>query len=213
MGRSLFTYTVWWLWYAWCVAAAPAASRAALGTATIKGRIALPEEYVLAKDAYASLFSSYADNTYRRRKAFPDAQGGFVFDGVEDGTHSLEIEATPYVFTAVKVVVKDGSVKEALASDVGDVAMPHEPLKMVPLRVTSFFEQRQKFNVMQWLKTPYGMMGFAVFSLLVMPYLKVDPEEYREMKKELSKMTGGGASGNGGGGGGSGDSAQRPKAQ
>lgn len=122
--------------------------------------------------------------------------GSFRFDDVADGVYSLDVEASPYVFSAVKVTVKDGAVKEALASEVGNAQLPldlDEGLRMVPLRITTFFEQRGKFSLWAFLKTPYGaMIGFALFSIVVMPYLKVDPEEYRQMKRELSQMTGGG---------------------
>lgn len=161
--------------------------------ASIQGQIVLPEELDLTKDAYITLFTSHSDNTHRRRKTFPDTQGSFEFEGVEDGVHSLDVEANPFYFTTVKLLIKDGVLKEALASDVGEAPMSVDgPLKLAPLRVVSYFEQKQGFDIMRWLKTPYGMMiGFAIFSLVVMPYLKVDPEEYREMRKELSNLTGG----------------------
>jgi hypothetical protein len=57
------------------------------------------------------------------------------------------------------------------------------------------------------------MMGFAVFALVVMPMLKVDPEEYAAMKAEASALTGGVIGGGevegGGGGGGSGSAVAR----
>lgn len=54
-----------------------------------------------------------------------------------------------------------------------------------------FFDRKQPFNVMGFLKTPYGMMiGFLVFSLVVLPMLKVDPEEYKAMVEEKDKLLG-----------------------
>ena len=57
---------------------------------------------------------------------------------------------------------------------------------------------------MAFLKTPYGMMfGFMAFTLIVLPMLKVDPEEYKAMKqetKQLKQMLSGGGGGGGGGG-------------
>ena len=104
----------------------------------------------------------------------------FRFDHLDDGVYSLDVEAPPYVFSAVKVTVEHGAVKEALASEVGNVPLPvDQGLRMVPLRVMQYFEQRGKFSLWALLKTPYGaMVGFALFSIVVMPYLKVDPEEY-----------------------------------
>ena len=74
-----------------------------------------------------------------------------------------------------------------------------------------FFDRKQPFNVMGFLKTPYGMMiGFLVFSLVVLPMLKVDPEEYKAMVEEKDKLLGKAAptttttnNNNNGGGGGS----------
>jgi len=139
----------------------------------------------------------------RRRKAFVDlASGTFRFDDVEDGVHVLDVVASPLVFSSVAVTVAGGVVKEALASDVGNAPLPvdkEEGIWMVPLRVHSFFEQRGKFSLWAFVKTPYGaMICFALFSLVVMPYLKVDPEEYRQMKRELAQMTGGDAGAAGG---------------
>jgi hypothetical protein len=122
-----------------------------------------------------------AGNTHRRRKAFLEAAtDSFRFDDVGDGVYSLDVEAPPYVFSAVKVTVENGVVKEALASEVGNVPLPvDQGLRMVPLRALQYFEQRGKFSLWAFVKTPYGaMIFFALFSVIVMPYLKVDPEEY-----------------------------------
>ena len=110
---------------------------------------------------------AFADNTHRRRKAFLDAvTDSFRFDDVDDGVYSLDVEAPPYVFSAVKVTVENGVVKEALASDVGNVRLPvDQGLRMVPLRVTQYFEQRGKFSLWAFLKTPYGAMIFFALCL------------------------------------------------
>ncbi len=124
---------------------------------------------------------AFIDNTHRRRKAFLEAAtDSFWFDDVDDGVYSLDVEAPPYVFSAVKVTVENGVVKEALASEVGNVPLPvDQGLRMVPLRAMQYFEQRGKFSLWAFVKTPYGaMIFFALFSVIVMPYLKVDPEEY-----------------------------------
>lgn len=63
------------------------------------------------------------------------------------------------------------------------------PLRLGPSSQISYFEQRKPFNIIAWLKTPYGLMiGFMVFSLVVMPLLKVDPEEYQQMLEEKKKL-------------------------
>lgn len=170
---------------------------AAAGGISIRGRVVVQDPLSLAAlplDTHAILFGSNADNTHRRRKAFVDlASGSFRFDDVMDGVYVLNVEATPFVFSAVKVTVDRGALKEALASDMGDAPLPldlDEGIRMVPLGRHSFFEQRGKFSLWAFVKTPYGaMIFFALFSLVVMPYLKVDPEEYRQMKRDIATLT------------------------
>ena len=42
---------------------------------------------------------------------------------------------------------------------------------------------------MAMLKTPYGiMLAFGAFALVVMPLLKVDPEEYKAMVEEKNRL-------------------------
>lgn len=51
-------------------------------------------------------------------------------------------------------------------------------LRRLPLGL----QKRQGFNLWAFLKTPYGMMAaFMLFSIFIMPRLKIDPEEYKEM--------------------------------
>lgn len=67
--------------------------------------------------------------------------------------------------------------------------MPY-PLRLRPSSGISYFEQKKSFNIIAWLKTPYGLMiGFMVISLVVMPMLKVDPEEYQQMLEERKKLS------------------------
>lgn len=90
----------------------------------------------------------------------------------------------------MKVVVK-GTDIQISSPDVPNAGkdLPY-PLRIPVLSMVQYFEQRQGFNVMSFIKTPYGMMiAFMVFSLLIMPMLKVDPEEYQEMMEEKKKLT------------------------
>jgi hypothetical protein len=52
-----------------------------------------------------------------------------------------------------------------------------------------FMQRRQPFNIVGWLKTPYGIIaGVMLFSVVVMPRLKVDPEEYQQMLEEKDRF-------------------------
>ena len=151
---------------------------------SIQGRIVMPRGFSVRSDAYVTLFSPSEGS--RRRKVFPSEDGRFQFYGVQDGTHSLDVELIPFHFATIKIVKKGSDVK-ATASDVQDAPVPY-PLKLSPLQVMSYFEQKQKFNLMKWVKTPYGIMiAFGVFSVILLPMLKVDPEEYRQMREAMKK--------------------------
>jgi hypothetical protein len=122
----------------------------------------------------------------RRRRVFPSEDGSFRFLGVQDGMHSLDVEAIPFIFPTIKIIKKGNDVTST-AADVQDAPVPY-PLKVSPLQVMSYFEQKQKFSLLKWLKTPYGiMLGFGLFSVILLPMLKVDPEEYRQMREVMKK--------------------------
>ncbi len=65
-------------------------------------------------------------------------------------------------------------------------------LVLRPTARTTFFETPQPFNLVAFLKTPYGMLiGFVAFAVFALPRMKIDPEEYEE-------LLGGGGGGGGG---------------
>jgi hypothetical protein len=90
----------------------------------------------------------------------------------------------------MKTVVKGADIQVS-SPDVPNAGkeLPY-PLRIPVLSMVQYFEQRQGFNALGFLKTPYGMMmAFMVLSLILMPMLKVDPEEYQEMMEEKKKLT------------------------
>ena len=90
----------------------------------------------------------------------------------------------------MKAILKGTTIKIS-SPDVPNAGndLPY-PIRVPALSLVQYFEQRQGFNIMSWIKTPYGMMlAFMVFSLVIMPMLKVDPEEYKEMVEEKNKLT------------------------
>lgn len=60
-----------------------------------------------------------------------------------------------------------------------------ETVPLLVLRPTAratFFEAPQPFNLVAFLKTPYGMLiGFVAFAVFALPRMKIDPEEYEEL--------------------------------
>jgi ER membrane protein complex subunit 7 len=89
----------------------------------------------------------------------------------------------------VKISVHEGEVHAIVPEFANKPAIAY-PLRIAPLTQMQYFEQKKPFSLWAWLKTPYGLMiGFMVFSLVVMPMLKVDPEEYAQMLEEKKKLT------------------------
>jgi hypothetical protein len=67
-------------------------------------------------------------------------------------------------------------------------------LVLRPTARATYFETPQPFNVVAFIKTPYGMLiGFVAFAVFALPRMKIDPEEYEEL------LGGGGAGGGAGG--------------
>ncbi|DBA79537.1 TPA: hypothetical protein ACH3X1_008239 [Trebouxia sp. C0004] len=51
-----------------------------------------------------------------------------------------------------------------------------------PLAKAEYYEKHPPFNLQGIIMSPYGLMiGFAIFAIVVMPMLKVDPNEYKEL--------------------------------
>ena len=89
----------------------------------------------------------------------------------------------------IKVEVK---ANEVLASspDVPNANDVPYPLRIPAINALDYFDPRQSFNIVGYLKTPYGaMIAFMLGSMVIMPMLKVDPEEYKEMVEERKKIT------------------------
>ena len=102
-------------------------------------------------------------------------------------THPTPAPSTKHPFQS-KVSVKGSTVKASAPEIAGSPDVPH-PLRIPALSRIAYFEPRQGFNFMAYLKTPYGLMlAFALFSVVIMPMLKVDPEEYKEMVEERKKL-------------------------
>jgi hypothetical protein len=110
-------------------------------------------------------------------------------DIAHDAQYQLMIKCGLLPGLQVKVVLVDAVVKATVPEMFGMQELPY-PLRIGPVSPIVYYEQRQGFNILAWLKTPYGMLlGFMVFTLLIMPLLKVDQEEYRQMQEERRKIT------------------------
>ncbi|KAL4439417.1 hypothetical protein ABPG77_008746 [Micractinium sp. CCAP 211/92] len=140
-----------------------------------------------------------------RLLAFPLPDGAFSFAEVPAGVHTLTVDVLGLIYPTVRLdvaVTRKGKVAAVAADASGAPALPY-PLLLRPYSRIEYFEKRQPFSLWAFLKTPYGMMAaFMVFSVFIMPKLKVDPEEYKEMMADRERERSGNSGGNGGGGGG-----------
>jgi hypothetical protein len=61
--------------------------------------VCLAEGGPVQPDTYVTLFSGEGS---RRRKAFPNVDGSFTIEGVDDGMHSLDVVSIGYFFPTVR---------------------------------------------------------------------------------------------------------------
>lgn len=127
----------------------------------------------------------------RRFVTFPSVDGSFKFKNIPKGIHSLEVYQVEFNYPTYTV---DTTQTDSIQVNVYDIpGIPPLPYPMVlrPISKAEYFEKKQPFDIVGFIKTPYGMMlGFLVFSLVVLPRLKVDPEEYKQMLEEKDKLIG-----------------------
>ncbi|KFM28921.1 ER membrane protein complex subunit 7-like protein [Auxenochlorella protothecoides] len=120
----------------------------------IEGRVILPETTPNALDTELVLSKEQGDEV----RTFPLPDGRFAFHNVPAGKHYLEVELVGLVYSTVELTVGVAGDVNALLSDV--------------------INKPQPFNVMAFIKTPYGIMIiFGIFSLVVMPRLRAYSEE------------------------------------
>lgn len=131
----------------------------------------------------------------------------FTLRGVPaPGAHVIAAYSPALVFPEVRLEL-DAAGAVARASYVfnGAPLPPAAALAMRPAGAAQYYEARRPLDVVGFVKTPYGLMiAFSVFVMVVMPMMKVDPEEYREAMGQLRGGTGGGGGNSGGADGGDG---------
>ncbi|KAL3161612.1 hypothetical protein ABBQ32_010470 [Trebouxia sp. C0010 RCD-2024] len=115
-------------------------------------------------------------------QAFPTVDGSFLFPEVPAGTHMLDVISVDLLFPQVRLDVDGGTGNVAAAYANNPMQGLPSPLIIRPLARAEYFERRPPFNLASIVMSPYGLMiGFMVFALFIMPMLKVDPEEYKEL--------------------------------
>ncbi|KAL3655845.1 hypothetical protein CASFOL_000241 [Castilleja foliolosa] len=122
-----------------------------------------------------------------QKVTFLRPDGYFSFHNVPAGTHLIEVAATGYFFSPLRVDVSarnPGKVQAALTENRRVLT----ELVLEPLREEQYYEIREPFNVMSILKSPMGLMiGFMAVVVFIMPKL-VDPEELKRAQEEMGNQ-------------------------
>lgn len=151
----------------------------AVESSTLAGKLVWPEDAIQAGQVRLQLTLDGG----RQRLAWPVASGKFSFPEVPHGSHLLDILAVGVLYPQFIVDIQPDIAEDpedAIAVRFADQpkrVLPH-PLIIRPLAKAEYFEKRQPFSIISYIKTPYGLMIlFGVFVVVVLPKLKVDPEE------------------------------------
>ncbi|CAI0415191.1 unnamed protein product [Linum tenue] len=150
---------------------------------TINGRIKIPVAIgALGKISNVKVILNGGQNVTFLR---PD--GYFSFHNVPAGTHLIEVSATGYFFSPVRVDVSarfPGKVQAALTENRRGLT----ELVWEPLREEYYYEIREPFSIMSLVKSPMGLMiGFMLVVVFLMPKLmeNMDPEEMQRAQEEM----------------------------
>lgn len=122
---------------------------------------------------------------------YPSDHGQFVFQGVEEGMHFLEVWDMMYSYPIVLVEVTASGTS---AYDATPSALRHEkltyPLKLTAAGPVSFYERREPFSISSILFNPMVLiLGVTVFFTMFSPNSMLDPEQMKEMKEMQKKMS------------------------
>ncbi|CAO2816920.1 unnamed protein product [Amaranthus hypochondriacus] len=154
---------------------------------TINGRVKIPNfgtrDYGLpAKTSNIKVLLNGGE-----RVTFLRPDGYFSFHNVPAGTHLIEVAATGYFFSPVRVDVSarnPGKVQAALT----ETRRRLTELALEPLSEEDYYEKREPFSPLSLVKSPMGLMvGFMLLVVFVMPKLmeNMDPEEMRQAQEQM----------------------------
>ncbi|CAL5228613.1 g11776 [Coccomyxa viridis] len=160
-------------------------SRAQAKSYDIGGKVLWPGDEVAASKIKLIL----STNGEIVRYGWTRGDGRFKIPNVPVGSHLLELSALGLLYPELRVDVSaDGKVLATLADN--ELQRLPEPLIIRPAGRAEYFEKRTPFNVISFIKTPYGLMiMFGIFAVFVLPKMKVDPEEYKELVDSAKSLT------------------------
>ncbi|CAI8599595.1 unnamed protein product [Vicia faba] len=154
---------------------------------TIYGRVKIPSFGTKEFSLPAKVSNVKVILNGGQRVSFLRPDGYFSFHNVPAGTHLIEVAATGYFFSPVRVDVSarnPGKIQAALTENRRGLS----EFVLEPLKEEQYYEIREPFSVMSIVKSPMGlMMGFMLIVVFLMPKLmeNMDPEEMKRAQEEM----------------------------
>uniref|UniRef100_H2ZH01 Endoplasmic reticulum membrane protein complex subunit 7 n=1 Tax=Ciona savignyi TaxID=51511 RepID=H2ZH01_CIOSA len=152
----------------------------------VHGRIYLPNHKEMAETTIIMDGGLY--------KCFMKSDGSFSFHNVETGSYVIEVLSPSYMFEPVRVDISSkGKVRARKLNNLkpSSVTLVKYPLDLKPLGLMKYFQQREKFSILDMLKNPMVlMMVLPMLMLVVLPKLMntSDPEFQKEMEESMKKF-------------------------
>lgn len=158
----------------------PVCSLSSTHSTNVEGRIFFPEGQAPPVSLVKVVLTLEGGKQLR---AYPRADLSWRLHGVPPGAHVLETAALGFMMPSVRVDVKHDGAVQATYTEAPSQTLP------VPIHIRAvpveYFDKVVPFNIMAFLKSPMGLMAaFMLFAIVIMPYLKVDPEEMKAMLEE-----------------------------
>jgi hypothetical protein len=129
--------------------------------------------------------------------AWATVGGAFAFHAPPAGPAALDASAPGLLFPriALEVPAAESAPLRAWYADApGAGELPTSPgLRLRAAGRAEHYESTPPFNVVAFLKTPYGMLlAFVVFAVFALPRMKIDPDELEELMGSRRAAEGGG---------------------
>ncbi|KAL7435366.1 hypothetical protein ACHAXM_004610 [Skeletonema potamos] len=168
-----------------CISASSSSSSLLPPTASIQGRLRLP-------DPAASLNSTRITLNDGSFTTYSQPNGDFIFHRVPPGVHLLDVQSREHHFSQVKIQLLEDAMDspkciEYVYPGAPKQAMPH-PLELTAHASYEYYEKRQGFSIFSIFKNPMIlMMIFTGGMLFLMPKMMedMDPEQKEMMQKQL----------------------------
>lgn len=129
-----------------------------------------------------------------KHKGFLRTDGSFTVHNVPSGSYVVEVFSGKYVFEPIRVDISaKGNARARKVNHLrpSQVALLKYPLEMKPISYAQYFQVREKFNILEMLKSPMVlMMVLPLLMLVVLPKMMNmnDPEFKKEMEQSMNML-------------------------